>query len=267
MFIDFSTLETLILVFRTNPLQPHGSSRMSCYLNFGIVSIFKLVHEVKLAQASKVPGADKFEEEIVKWREMSYAHAFSRGDYDRKESVPLWAIKWINDKVSSSVNDSFNKFDTEILESGTTDSEKWNAMQGYLVMTGELHNNVRMTWGKQIVAWGLKSDHRGDPAEEILRVLVYLNDRYALDGLSPPSYAGLLWCVGWCDGPDAKGGIRMKHAASYKLGSTAFKEAEENLLREQHQTEKRLGQLSIISSFQKQNKKRKEHPTIADETG
>ena len=44
---------------------------MSCYLNFGIVSIFRLVHEVKLAQAAKVSGASKFEEEIVKWREVS----------------------------------------------------------------------------------------------------------------------------------------------------------------------------------------------------
>ena len=29
------------------------------------------MHEVKLAQAAKVSGASKFEEEIVKWREVS----------------------------------------------------------------------------------------------------------------------------------------------------------------------------------------------------
>jgi hypothetical protein len=118
-----------------------------------------------------------------------------------------------------------------------------------------------MTWGKQIVAWGIEADHKdANPTEEILNMLVYLNDRYALDGLSPPSYAGLLWCVGWCDKPDAKGGIRMKRAAQYKLGPPAFQEAETILFHEDKKNEKRLEQLSIISSFQKQCRKRKAQP-------
>lgn len=249
---------------RTDPQQPHGSSRMSCYLNFGIVSIFQLVHEVKLAQSAKVHGADKFEEEIVKWREMSYAHAFSRGDYDRVGSVPLWARKWIDDTSSSQRKaSSSNNFNVSQLETGTTDGETWNAMQQYLVRTGELHNNARMTWGKQIVSWGLEANHPSrNPTEEIVKMLVYLNDRYALDGLSPPSYAGLLWCVGWCDNPDSKGGgIQMKFAARYKLQPAAFHEAESILLEGEGKTlgngtgSKRMGQLSILSSFQKQNKK------------
>ena len=38
-----------------------------------------------------------------------------------------------------------------------------------------------------------------------LDLLVRLNDTYALDGCAPPSYGGLLWCLGWRDRPGAGG--------------------------------------------------------------
>jgi len=233
---------------------------MSCYLNFGIVSIFRLIHEVKLAQARKVSGADKFVEEIVKWREMSYAHAFSRGDYDA--CVPQWAVRWLEQNTKSLSYGSNTNFDIDALETCKSDNEKWNAMQLYLVRTGELHNNVRMTWGKQIVQWGANSNHgESSPAEGIMRMLVYLNDRFALDGLSAPSYSGLLWCIGWSEKPDAKGRISVKPASRYKTGPEAFQQAEYLLLRGENESgiASIQAQPSIISCFQRQGgSKRKE---------
>ncbi|KAL7531019.1 hypothetical protein ACHAXR_007089, partial [Thalassiosira sp. AJA248-18] len=197
---------------RNNASLVHSVSRMSAYLNLGIVSIFRLVWEVKRAQkqqqtkcksigvaaatAGQKPksnrwdksGADKFEEEIVKFREMSYAHAFSRTDYDDVSSLPRWSITCFNEHSNRS------RYSLEQLANGATEDSKWNAMQQYLVRTGELHNNVRMTWGKTAVEW-VGSAHL------TLSTLCYLNDRYALDGLSPPSYAGLLWCMGWTEKP------------------------------------------------------------------
>ena len=57
----------------------------------------------------------------------------------------------------------------------------WNAMQMALVKTGELHNNLRMTWGKAIHHWSASP-------EEALERLEHLNNKYALDGSAPPSY-------------------------------------------------------------------------------
>ena len=59
---------------------------------------------------------------------------------------------------------------------------------------GELHNNVRMTWGKAIPAWTRTP-------EEARRALVAMNHRYALDGRDPSSYGGLYWCLGLFDRP------------------------------------------------------------------
>jgi hypothetical protein len=251
---------------RTDPVKPHASSRMSCYLNFGIVSIFRIVHEVKVAQAAKVSGAEKFEEEIVKWREHSYAHAFGRGDYFDIGSAPQWAIRWIESSRSSNTQMNSSRvndpFDLKGLENGTTGDDKWDAMQQYLVNTGELHNNCRMTWGKQIVHWGVNSHHNTSNAtREIMQILGYLNDRYALDGLSPPSYGGLLWCIGWGDKPSSNGGISKKPASRYKVGAEAFQQATDILLKglsgsgggDRKQT-------SIISSLHSQKRKRNKDP-------
>jgi hypothetical protein len=38
-----------------------------------------------------------------------------------------------------------------------------------------------------------------------LDLLIRLNDRFALDGGAPPSYGGLLWCLGWRDRPGTNG--------------------------------------------------------------
>jgi len=233
---------------RNDARNVHAPSRMSAYLNLGIVSIFRVVGDVKRAQKEQCgggsggtksynrwnkSGADKFEEEIVKWREMSYAHAFSRDDCDGVGCVPLWSVAFLN-KMNKS------RCSIESLANGTTKDAKWNAMQQYLVRSGELHNNVRMTWGKTVVEWGGCSvppctANDGDmmhpnPAQITLRTLCYLNDRYALDGLSPPSYAGLLWCMGWTDKPSGNGGIGMKPASRYKMTPEQFRMAESKLL-------------------------------------
>lgn len=84
---------------RNDMRQPHAPSRMSCYLNLGIVSIFRLVQEVKAAQAQKIGGADKYEEEIFKWREMAYAFCFSRTDYCGAGAVPNWAQRSLDQQM------------------------------------------------------------------------------------------------------------------------------------------------------------------------
>ena len=60
---------------------------------------------------------------------------------------------------------------SQVLRSGDTGDKVWDAMQRYLVQTGELHNNARMGWGKSILKWT-------DSPEQALQVLTDLNNRY-----------------------------------------------------------------------------------------
>jgi len=126
-------------------------------------------------------------------------------------------------------------------------------MQDYLRETGELHNNARMTWGKTVVHW-----QKGLDLSEMLRHMAYINDRYALDGLSPPSYAGLLWCLGWCDKPRSGGDISEKPSWQYRVGPDGFQEAQRRLLQSHS---------SIVTFLQPQpppQKKRKKDESSAD---
>ena len=110
-----------------------------------------------------------------------------------------------------------------------------------------------MTWGKLLVHWD-HSDGLGDnnPTSNLLHVMCYLNDRFALDGLSPPSYTGLLWCIGWSDKPDRKGGISVKRR--YKLSASKFQDAEHNLMNDKVVSSSQ--QTNILSSFNRTTSKR-----------
>jgi len=226
-------------LLRNDITKPHAVSRISCYLNIGSISIFQVVHDIWQHTTSKSRGVDKFVEEIIKWREIGYAHSFSFPDsYNRSESIPAWARVYLDGCFNNSAKQSLTGgrgredltstfFTLEQLESCNTSDKTWNAMQKYLNDTGELHNNARMTWGKTVVHWG-KYKYKVD---YLIRQLIYLNDRYALDGLSPPSYSGLLWCMGWGDKPATGSKISQKSASRYKRGPSSFDEGRRALLR------------------------------------
>lgn len=229
---------------RNQVQKPNAVSRMSCYLNYGIVSIFQIIYD--LWHAGSAAGADKFEEEIVKWREMSYAHAFGAPScYSQEASVPQWARRYLDQCRRTGGQSSYT---VKQMEDGSTDCDTWNAMQRYLVRTGELHNNARMTWGKTVVHW-----QKGQlTVKQILQQLCYLNDRYALDGLSPPSYGGLLWCMGWCDKPK-EGILSEKPSSQYRVGRQGFEDAERVLLGT------KCSQRSIVGMLPLRKKQRKEN--------
>ena len=52
-----------------------------------------------------------------------------------------------------------------------------------------MHGYLRMYWAKKILEW------TGSP-EEALRIAIYLNDRYELDGRDPNGYTGIAWSIG-----------------------------------------------------------------------
>lgn len=169
---------------RNDPLA-HGVSRLSAYLHYGMVS------PLRIARQAAEQQADKFLDELLIWREVAHNLCFHRADHAQLGALPDWAQATLaehgNDRRPAILS-------WERLARGETGDPLWDAAQRSLLIHGELHNNVRMTWGKALLQWT-------PDAASALAMLIDLNHRYALDGRDPCSYGGLLWCLGLFDRP------------------------------------------------------------------
>ncbi|MBL8683197.1 MAG: NAD(P)-binding protein [Myxococcales bacterium] len=172
---------------RNDALEDDGVSRMSAYLHWGMIWAGRLARE---AMARDTDGADKWVDELLVWRELAWHFcAHNPGYADVATAIP----KWARETLSQRAQPMFAP--TELaMELGETGNALWDGAQRRLRRDGYLHNNLRMTWGKQIVAWV------HDPAKA-LAILESLNHRYAIDGRDPASYGGLLWTMGQFDRP------------------------------------------------------------------
>jgi len=82
----------------------------------------------------------------------------------------------------------------EQFERAETHDDLWNAAQKELLLRGKIHGYYRMYWGKKIIEWS--PDY-----QSALAAMIYLHDRYALDGRDPNTYTNILWCFGLHDRP------------------------------------------------------------------
>lgn len=173
---------------RRNNAAIDGVSRLSPYLHYGMVSPMRIARE---AAASGTKSAEKFLDELLTWRELSYCFCRFTEDVESLDAIPEWARRTLLEHK----RDERPAIHTwERMSRGKTGDVLWDAAQRSLLVHGELHNNVRMTWGKAVLQW------TEGPAEA-LRRLIDLNHRYALDGCDPNSCGGILWCFGLFDRP------------------------------------------------------------------
>jgi deoxyribodipyrimidine photo-lyase len=77
-------------------------------------------------------------------------------------------------------------------ERAKTHDALWNAAQMQLVREGKIHNYLRMLWGKKILEWS-------QTPQEAAKIMMHLNNKYALDGRDPNSYSGIFWVLGRYD--------------------------------------------------------------------
>lgn len=172
---------------RNDPLKA-GTSRLSAYLHFGHVSPFLVARE---AAAQRNEGAEKFLDELLVWRELAWNFCLHHPKHETVEVLPRWA----RDTLRAHERDGRTTLPSmEQLSRAQTGDLLWDAAQRQLLTHGELHNSVRMTWGKALIGWTRT-------AQEALSTLIDLNHRYALDGRDPGSYGGILWCLGALDRP------------------------------------------------------------------
>jgi deoxyribodipyrimidine photo-lyase len=174
---------------RREPSDEGGSSRLSRWLHFGMISSAEVV---RAARAHAPPAAlESFLNEIVVWRELSLNFCLRRDDYTKLKATPEWAQR----SMAAHKDDPRPIiYSLEELESGKTGSDLWNASQQELVQSGTMHNAVRQLWGKSVILWKRRY---GDA----FRTLLHLNDKYAIDGRDPNGFSGIQWCFGRFDRP------------------------------------------------------------------
>jgi deoxyribodipyrimidine photo-lyase len=165
-----------------------GSSKMSPYLHYGHLSPVSVALAVQAA-AKKDPALQKSKEsyfnELIVWRELAVNFVRYQPEYDN----PGCADNWAKQTIAEHDGDPREvQYKLDVLERGETYDELWNAGQLQMVKYGWMHNYLRMYWAKKLLEW--------TPNVRIaMKVAVYLNDKYELDGRDPGGYAGIAWSM------------------------------------------------------------------------
>lgn len=175
---------------RSEPSAPH-TSLLSPYLHFGHISPLEPMLRIQRSRPAPPEDCDAFIEQLLVRRELSLNFVTRNPHYDRYEGLPAWARATLEEHVADRRRHVYSR---QELEAARTHDELWNAAQKEMVLTGYMHNHMRMYWGKMILAW------KATPREAFEDAL-YLNNRYLLDGRDPNSYAGVGWIFGLHDRP------------------------------------------------------------------
>lgn len=183
-----------------------GTSGLAPALHFGHLTPMSIIQDLKDRGYWKEPtsyraaGEDsvsKFLDEILVRRELSINYVFHQPSFDRWEGLPSWARKTLEEHRHD--RREF-VYDGKVWESAATHDPAWNAAQTELLTKGQIHGTMRMYWGKKLLEWSRTP-------EEGFQTALFLNNRYALDGRDPNSYAGVAWCFGKHDRPWAERSI------------------------------------------------------------
>jgi len=190
-----------------NDPDDEAASGLSPYLHFGHISahdVFSRVAELEGWSTDDLgddtrgsrngwwgmsDNAESFLDELITWREIGYNMCSHCSSYGKYESLPEWARATLEEHVSDSREYVYSLEEFELAD---THDEIWNAAQTELVRDGRMHNYLRMLWGKKILEW---TEHPRDA----LRIMIHLNNKYAVDGRNPNSYSGIFWTLGRYD--------------------------------------------------------------------
>lgn len=165
-------------------------SNMSPYLHFGQISSLRIILEAKkyLEKNYKTITSESYQtllEEIVVRKELSDNFCTYNQQYDCLQGAPQWAQKTLQEHWNDKRDYLYDK---DILEQGLTHDLAWNACQNQMKKTGKMHGYMRMYWAKKILEWT-------ENPESALKIAIYLNDRYEIDGYDPNGYTGIMWSI------------------------------------------------------------------------
>lgn len=169
----------------------HATSELSPYLHFGHISSLEVALAVRQYAAEHKLIANEFLEQLIVRRELAFNFARFSPSLNSLDALPNWARTTLQKHVGDPREPVYSR---EQFERAATHDALWNATQTELLTRGVIHGYYRMYWGKKILEWSATP-------EEALATMIYLHDRYALDGRDPNTYTNILWCFGLHDRP------------------------------------------------------------------
>jgi deoxyribodipyrimidine photo-lyase len=202
-----------------------AQSNQSPYFHFGQIAPQRVALAIQpLTENEKSHKA--FLEEMIIRRELSDNFCYYNKNYDSFEGFHNWAKESLNKHRKDKRDFIYN---LEEFELANTHDNLWNAAQLEMVTKGKMHGYMRMYWAKKILEWS-------QSPEEAMRIAVYLNDKYELDGRDPNGYTGISWSIGgvhdraWFERP-VYGKIRYMNANGCAKKFDVKKYISNNLIR------------------------------------
>ena len=190
---------------RSHPGDPHVST-LSPYLHFGQISPVEVAIAVRDSPADAA-NRDSYLEQLIVRRELSVNFVNTTRLYDRYDGLPDWARRSLDAHRRDARPHVYSE--AELARADTHDPY-WNAAMRELLVTGFMHNYMRMYWGKKVLEWS--------PTPEAgYAALLRLNNTYFIDGRDANSYANVGWVFGLHDRPWPErpifGNVRYMNAA------------------------------------------------------
>ena len=174
---------------RRNRPDEDATSGLSPYLHFGHVSPLYLALAAKTAGNHLAAAREAYLEELIVRRELAINFVTFTLRYDAFACLPGWARKTLDQHAADRRHYSYGR---QALEQGATHDPYWNAAMAEMRDTGFMHNYMRMYWGKKVLEWS-------PSPREAYETLLFLNNRYFIDGRDPNSFAGVGWVFGLHD--------------------------------------------------------------------
>lgn len=162
-----------------------AQSNLSPYLHFGQISAQRIALETQRLNGRK-ESEKAFLEELIIRRELSDNFCYYNPNYNSFKGFPAWAKSSLNEHRK---DEREFVYTLQQFENAETHEDLWNSAQRELLLTGKIHGYMRMYWAKKILEWSRSP-------EEAIKIAVYLNDKYELDGRDPNGYAGCAWSIG-----------------------------------------------------------------------
>ena len=190
---------------RNDPAR-EATSALSPYLHFGMLSARRGALEARAWGGG--PSLDAFLEQLLVRRALSFNFARTRADHPEYSALPAWAQATLE---AHRGDRRYADLSVTALEEARSPDALWNAAMRELRVRGVIQSYARMLWGKLPLLW-MPSPRDAHAA------VMYLNDKWALDGRDPSGYANVSWCFGLHDRPwpqrDVFGSVRAMTTAS-----------------------------------------------------
>lgn len=184
-------LNNKLIGYKINKNNPsiNNLSCLSPWIHTGQISAQEVViRTIEYGEEKGIKNSEDiytFINEIFIWREIADHFCYHEPNYDNING----SLKWAKESLLLHEKDKRPYiYSIKEMKDSLTNDEIWNAGQREMIKTGKMHGYIRMYWAKQIPKWTKNIN-------KAIKVAIYLNDKYSLDGNDPNGYLGIMWSI------------------------------------------------------------------------